>query len=51
VIHGPYGAAALLDVEPTTLRSRMERLGILQTRRRTRAVRRTEEDDPGEPGV
>ncbi|MGZ8415250.1 MAG: sigma-54-dependent Fis family transcriptional regulator [Gemmatirosa sp.] len=34
VIHGPHGAAALLDVKPTTLRSRMERLGILETRRR-----------------
>ncbi|HEX3157308.1 MAG TPA: sigma 54-interacting transcriptional regulator [Gemmatimonadaceae bacterium] len=51
VIHGPYGAAALLDVKPTTLRSRMERLGILETRRRTRAVRHTEEDDPSQPGA
>ena len=34
VIHGPRGAAALLDVKPTTLRSRMERLGILTTRYR-----------------
>jgi formate hydrogenlyase transcriptional activator len=34
VIHGPRGAAALLDVKPTTLRSRMERLGILESRRR-----------------
>ena len=33
VIHGPRGAAALLDVKPTTLRSRMERLGILEVRR------------------
>ncbi|WP_206044547.1 sigma-54-dependent Fis family transcriptional regulator [Gemmatimonas groenlandica] len=34
VIHGPGGAAALLKVNPTTLRSRMERLGILTPRRR-----------------
>jgi formate hydrogenlyase transcriptional activator len=34
IIHGSHGAAALLDVKPTTLRSRMERLGILETRRR-----------------
>jgi DNA-binding NtrC family response regulator len=34
VIHGAHGAAALLDVKPTTLRSRMERLGILKTRAR-----------------
>ena len=33
VIHGPRGAAVLLDVRPTTLRSRMERLGILEVRR------------------
>jgi transcriptional regulator with GAF, ATPase, and Fis domain len=33
VIHGPRGAAALLAVKPTTLRSRMERLGILEVRR------------------
>jgi formate hydrogenlyase transcriptional activator len=33
VIHGPRGAAALLAVKPTTLRSRMERLGILEIRR------------------
>jgi transcriptional regulator with GAF, ATPase, and Fis domain len=33
VIHGQRGAAALLDVKPTTLRSRMERLGILEVRR------------------
>jgi transcriptional regulator with GAF, ATPase, and Fis domain len=33
IIHGPRGAAALLDVKPTTLRSRMERLGLLTTRR------------------
>jgi transcriptional regulator with GAF, ATPase, and Fis domain len=28
VIHGPRGAAAILGLKPTTLRSRMERLGI-----------------------
>jgi formate hydrogenlyase transcriptional activator len=39
VIHGPRGAAALLDVKPTTLRSRMERLGILETRRRSPSTR------------
>jgi transcriptional regulator with GAF, ATPase, and Fis domain len=33
IIHGPRGAAALLGVKPTTLRSRMERLGILEARR------------------
>jgi transcriptional regulator with GAF, ATPase, and Fis domain len=33
VIHGPRGAAALLGVKPTTLRSRMERLGLLGSRR------------------
>lgn len=37
VIHGPHGAAALLDVKPTTLRSRMQRLGLLETRRTRRA--------------
>ncbi|MBT5875399.1 MAG: sigma 54-interacting transcriptional regulator [Candidatus Latescibacteria bacterium] len=28
VIHGPRGAAAILQVKPTTLRSRLERLGV-----------------------
>lgn len=28
-IHGPRGAATLLGLKPTTLRSRMERLGIV----------------------
>src|SRR3569833_1255806 len=32
VIHGPNGAAALLAIKPTTLRSRMERLGIANPR-------------------
>ena len=29
IIHGPRGAAMLLGLKPTTLRSRMERLGII----------------------
>jgi transcriptional regulator with GAF, ATPase, and Fis domain len=32
VIHGPNGAAALLAIKPTTLRSRIERLGIANPR-------------------
>jgi transcriptional regulator with GAF, ATPase, and Fis domain len=28
VIHGKKGAAVLLDINPSTLRSRMEKLGI-----------------------
>ena len=28
VIHGPQGAASLVQVKPTTLRSRLERLGV-----------------------
>jgi DNA-binding NtrC family response regulator len=44
IIHGPRGAAALLDVKPTTLRSRMERLGILETRRGRNAA---DQDDRG----
>ena len=27
-IHGPRGAADILDINPSTLRSRMEKLGI-----------------------
>ena len=27
-IHGPRGAASILDINPSTLRSRMEKLGI-----------------------
>ena len=34
-IHGPTGAAALLEVNPSTLRSRMNKLGISQGRRLT----------------
>jgi formate hydrogenlyase transcriptional activator len=34
VIHGPRGAARLLDLHPNTLRSRMERLGIKISRAR-----------------
>jgi transcriptional regulator with GAF, ATPase, and Fis domain len=32
VIHGPQGAASLLKMKPTTLRSRLERLGIKKRR-------------------
>ncbi|MGZ8432510.1 MAG: AAA-type ATPase lid domain-containing protein, partial [Candidatus Deferrimicrobiaceae bacterium] len=32
-IHGPGGAAELLDVNPTTLRTRMDQLGIRYRRR------------------
>ncbi len=28
IIHGPRGAAAMLDINPSTLRSRMKKLGI-----------------------
>jgi formate hydrogenlyase transcriptional activator len=34
VIHGPRGAARILDLHPNTLRSRMEKLGITFTRTR-----------------
>jgi formate hydrogenlyase transcriptional activator len=34
VIHGPRGAARILDLHPNTLRSRMERLGIKAPRTR-----------------
>jgi transcriptional regulator with GAF, ATPase, and Fis domain len=34
VIHGPSGAARILGLHANTLRSRMERLGILRTRGR-----------------
>jgi formate hydrogenlyase transcriptional activator len=37
VIHGPRGAARILDLHPNTLRSRMERLGITYTRARHEA--------------
>ena len=33
VIHGDKGAALLLGMKPTTLRSRLEKLGVLKTRR------------------
>lgn len=39
VIHGPQGAASLLKMKPTTLRSRLEKLGI---------KRRRSEDGAGE---
>lgn len=32
VIHGQRGAARLLGIKPTTLRSRLEKLGLMQTR-------------------
>jgi transcriptional regulator with GAF, ATPase, and Fis domain len=32
VVHGPEGAAALLNINPSTLRSRMKKLGILYGR-------------------
>jgi DNA-binding NtrC family response regulator len=32
VIHGPKGAARLLGIKPTTLRSRLLKLGLMQTR-------------------
>jgi formate hydrogenlyase transcriptional activator len=31
-IRGPNGAAALLDIKPTTLESRIKKLGLVQTR-------------------
>ncbi|MEJ5185285.1 MAG: helix-turn-helix domain-containing protein, partial [Rectinemataceae bacterium] len=31
-IHGPSGAAALLGMKPTTLQSRMKKLGIIRVR-------------------
>jgi formate hydrogenlyase transcriptional activator len=34
VIHGPAGAARILDLHPNTLRSRMDKLGIAVTRAR-----------------
>jgi formate hydrogenlyase transcriptional activator len=34
VIHGPRGAARILDLHPNTLRSRMEKLGIKTARAR-----------------
>jgi formate hydrogenlyase transcriptional activator len=34
IIQGPHGAAKILGLHPNTLRSRMERLGILRTARR-----------------
>lgn len=33
-VHGTGGAAAILDIHPSTLRSRMEKLGIKKPRRR-----------------
>jgi formate hydrogenlyase transcriptional activator len=37
VIHGPRGAARILDLHPNTLRSRMEKLGITGSRARHEA--------------
>jgi formate hydrogenlyase transcriptional activator len=37
VIHGPRGAARILDLHPNTLRSRIEKLGITVTRARHEA--------------
>jgi transcriptional regulator with GAF, ATPase, and Fis domain len=33
VIHGNKGAAEILDINPSTLRSRMEKLGIKRTQK------------------
>jgi transcriptional regulator with GAF, ATPase, and Fis domain len=35
-IYGPDGAAALLGINPNTLRSRMKRLGIMNTKKQTK---------------
>lgn len=32
-IHGPRGAAQLLGINPSTLRGRMEKLGLLERKR------------------
>jgi transcriptional regulator with GAF, ATPase, and Fis domain len=34
IVHGPSGAAALLGINPSTLRSRMKKLGIPYGRRK-----------------
>jgi hydrogenase-4 transcriptional activator len=34
IVHGPGGAAALLGINPSTLRSRMKKLGIPYGRRK-----------------
>ena len=34
IVHGPNGAAALLGINPSTLRSRMKKLGIPYGRRK-----------------
>jgi len=34
IVHGPRGAAALLGINPSTLRSRMKKLGIPYGRKR-----------------
>ncbi|MCC7264232.1 MAG: hypothetical protein IT369_17110 [Candidatus Latescibacteria bacterium] len=41
VIHGPRGAARLLGIKPTTLRSRLLKLGLMQIRN-PRQPRRSE---------
>jgi transcriptional regulator with GAF, ATPase, and Fis domain len=33
VIHGPRGAAKILDLHPSTLRNRMKKLGITRSSR------------------
>jgi formate hydrogenlyase transcriptional activator len=35
-VHGPEGAAQILGINPSTLRSRMEKLGLLERRQRPR---------------
>ena len=40
VIHGKSGAAQLLDMKPTTLRSRLEKLGLRKTEPRRRVAHR-----------
>jgi DNA-binding NtrC family response regulator len=34
IVHGPNGAAAILGINPSTLRSKMKKLGILYGRRK-----------------
>ena len=45
VIDGPSGAAVILDLHPSTLRSRMKRLGIVRTAHERLQVRRGQELD------
>ena len=42
-IHGPDGAAALLGINPSTLRSRMKKLGITEAARVVTAISRGRE--------